>query len=62
MKKVLNWQGEGVPGELRGPRGEIVNKPELVAETFHDAMEKKVMGTVREMEEHKESPEEEERA
>ena len=50
VKKMMCWRDEAGPSELRDKSGKIESDLEKVASIFHNAVEEKVLGIVREME------------
>ena len=62
VKRTMNWETEGAPGELRNKKSKVETKLEAVAEVFHDSLEEKVLNIVKEMEPFEETYAEEKKA
>ena len=62
VKDMLNWKEGGPPTELRNSTGKLETKPSVVADIFHEALEKKVNNITESLKTFEETVEEEEHA
>ena len=41
VRRTMNWETEGAPGELRNKKGKIETKLSEVAEVYYDSLEER---------------------